>query len=105
MSTEKKLQRTLHLLCNANGQFLQELVGGDLVWTPAPLQAVDAGMAWLSSSEAADRLRKFRQLHPTTPASLATLHLEADPATPQEWVPVSVRTWGMLTAEPAEVVA
>lgn len=103
MSPER-LQRTLHLICNANGRFLYELVG-EPRWTAIPHQAVEAGMAWLSSTEAADRLRKFRQLHPATPAYLATLNLEADPATPQDWVPVSVRTWGMLTAEPEEVVA
>lgn len=101
MSTES-LKRTLHLICNANGRFLYELVGGPR-WTAIPHQAVEAGMAWLSSTEAVERLRKFRQLHPTTPASLATLNMEADPATPQDWRPVSVRTWGQLTAE-AELV-
>ena len=105
MSTETKpLRRTLHLLCSANGKFLKELVGGEPVWTVSPQEAAEAGMSWLSSSEAGERLRKFRQLHPTTPASLAELHMEADPATPQEWRPVTVRTWGQLTAEPVEVV-
>ena len=100
MSTDlKPLQRTLHLISNCNGAFLYALVGGEALWTVAPLAAVDSGMAWLSSTEAAERLRMFRQMHPQTTASLATLHMEADPATPQDWVCVSVRAWGTPAAE------
>ena len=103
MSTDlKRLQRTLHLICNCNGAFLYALVGGEALWTVAPLVAVDSGMAWLSSTEAAERLRMFRQLHPQTTASLATLHMEADPATPQAWTAASVRTWSTpVLQEPA----
>ena len=61
-------------------------------------------MAWMSSTEAAERLRQFRQLCPGNTAGLAMLTLHADPATyPLDWQPVQITSWVNGT-EPLELV-
>lgn len=98
--SELPITRTMYLICSSSSRYLTELVSGEPTWSAAPQDAVAAGMAWLSSTEAAARLREFRKLQPHQPASMAMLVMQADPATPQQWQPVSVRSWGDTTAYP-----
>lgn len=77
--------RQLYLLAVNNGKILADVNQGSPIWTPAPLEAVAQGLAWLSFQVAAEKLATVRDLLPDEGIRIATLALVSNNA--GEWIP------------------
>lgn len=64
------------------------------VLTPAPLAAVDAGMAWVSLPSAFNRLEWARRLWPELDMRLGQLRMARETATPGGWQAIEWRVLG-----------
>jgi hypothetical protein len=70
--------RSMHCIVNSRGEVLTGLRGADLDWSRNPLDAVASGHAWLSSTVAAARLHRLRDLLPIATLGLQLIVLRAD---------------------------
>ena len=70
--------RSMHCIVNSKGEVLTGLRGADLDWSQNPLDAVASGHAWLSSTVAAARLHRLRDLLPIQTLGLQLIVLRVD---------------------------
>ena len=92
---EKRVERLAYLLVTRTGQVVAGHNGaGHPVLTPAPLVAVDAGMAWVSLPSAFNRLEWARRLWPELDVRLGQLRMARETATPGGWQAIEWRVLG-----------
>jgi len=70
--------RSMHCIVNSKGEVLTGIRGAVLYWSQNPLDAVASGHAWLSSTVAAARLHRLRDLLPIKTLGLQLIVLRAD---------------------------
>jgi hypothetical protein len=68
----------MHCIVRSSGEVLTGIRGADLEWSANPLDAVASGHAWLSSTVAAARLHRLRDLLPIATLGLQLIVLRAD---------------------------
>ena len=77
-SWKPPLMRSMHCIINSKGEVLTGLRGAALNWSQNPLDAVASGHAWLSSTVAAARLHRLRDMLPIATLGLQLIVLRAD---------------------------
>lgn len=91
------VMRSMHCITNTRGEVLTGIRGANLDWSQNPLDAVASGHAWLSSTVAAARLHRLRDLLPiaTLGISLVVLRQAGD----GEWEVLNTREFGMSSRQ------
>lgn len=91
------VMRSMHCITNTAGEVLTGIQGNSLQWSSNPLDAVASGHAWLSSTVAAARLHRLRDLLPIATLGLALIVLRQ--AGDGEWEVVNTREFGMSSRQ------
>ena len=92
------VMRSMHCITNSRGEVLTGIRGADLRWSTNPLDAVASGHAWLSSTVAAARLHRLRDLLPITTLGLSLIVLR-QVGGEGEWEVVNTREFGMSSRQ------
>ena len=89
--------RSMHCITNEKGEVVRGIRGNSLEWSSNPLDAVVSGHAWLSSTVAAARLHRLRDLMPITTLGISLIVLRQ--AGDSEWEVVNAREFGMSSRQ------
>lgn len=88
--------RSMHCIVNADGKVLTGLRGASADWSDNPLDAVAAGHAWLSSTVAAARLHRLRDLMPIETLGLQLIVMRQSGS---DWEVVNTREFSMSSRQ------
>ena len=91
-SYRPRVMRSAHCITNERGEFLIDLTDAVPLWSTDPLLAMASSHAWLSSTVAAARLHRLREVLPMQMLGLALVVMSRQPN--GEWKVISTNGFG-----------